>query len=75
MLVGRVPSTGISRRISTIGRHFDDRAFSVSCDVQVAIDVAPHAVKSMVLELSDQTFVRSVQLLLRDRERPHVSLF
>jgi hypothetical protein len=37
-------------------RHNHYGAFPVSCDVQIAVDIAPHSVHAMIRKLDEKTF-------------------
>src|SRR5262245_8921016 len=57
----------------TFGRQLHDRPLAVPRDVEVAIDIAAHAVEAVVVELLDEAFVPELATL-RDVERPDVPL-
>lgn len=54
------------------GEH-GDGAFTVPCDVEVSVHVAPHAVKAVVGKLFQQSLIGQITCI-SDAEGPHVAL-
>lgn len=54
-------------------RDNSNRAFSVSSDVEIAVDIAPHSVEAEIVKLLQEAFVRQITIL-RDAKRPHIFL-